>query len=154
LAYVTTGVVTGYGFAIFSGDLLLTLTGVTLSVWLWHLLCVGPVWFCAYRDIQLSALLMLTSEASSVGGILLLGIMVGADRIFVLDAAQITLEGVALEHVRLGMVLAVLAFGGCESATALGGEARNPLQNIPRAVLWSTVMAGTLFVMMSYIEIV
>jgi len=30
LAYVTTGVVTVYGFAIFSGDLLLTLTGVSL----------------------------------------------------------------------------------------------------------------------------
>jgi amino acid transporter len=154
LAYVTTGVVTVYGFAIFSGDLLLTITGVTLPVWLWYLLCVGPVWFCAYKDIQLSARLMLTIEAASVGAILILGIIVWAARGFVLDAAQITLEGVALEHVRLGMVLAVLAFVGFESATALGVEAQNPLQNIPRSVLWSTVMVGMLFVIMSYIEVV
>jgi len=154
LAYVTTGVVTVYGFAIFSGDLLLTLTGVPLPVWLWYILCVGMAWCCAYKDIQLSARLMLTIEAASVGAILILGIIVWAARGFALDTAQITLAGVAPENVRLGMVLAVLAFVGFESATALGGEAQNPLQNIPRSVLWSTVMVGTLFVIMSYIEVV
>jgi len=97
---------------------------------------------------------MLTIEAASVGAILILGIIVWAARGFALDTAQITLAGVAPENVRLGMVLAVLAFVGFESATALGGEAQNPLQNIPRSVLWSTVMVGTLFVIMSYIEVV
>jgi hypothetical protein len=42
---------------------------------------------------------------------------------------------------------------GFESATALGGEARNPLRTIPRAVIWSLILTGLFFVLMGYVEV-
>jgi len=49
--------------------------------------------------------------------------------------------------------LGVFSFIGFESATTLGGEAKNPLHNIPRAVIFSTVACGLFFVLMSYTQV-
>ena len=35
----------------------------------------------------------------------------------------------------------------------MGGEAQNPLRNVPKAVIWSLVFAGCWFVFMSYVEV-
>ncbi|MEI4279149.1 APC family permease [Klenkia terrae] len=45
----------------------------------------------------------------------------------------------------VGAVLAVAGFMGFESASTLGVEARRPLVAVPRAVLWTPVVAGVLF---------
>jgi amino acid transporter len=55
--------------------------------------------------------------------------------------------------VSLAVVACIFSLVGFESATALGGEARNPLRNVPRAVWWSLGIAGGFFVLMSYIEV-
>jgi len=51
------------------------------------------------------------------------------------------------------MVLAIFSFVGFESATAMGAEAKQPLVNIPKAVINSTLIAGAFFVLMSFIMI-
>jgi len=55
--------------------------------------------------------------------------------------------------VSLAVVACIFSLVGFESATALGGEARNPLRNVPRAVIWSLILTGLFFVLMSYVEV-
>lgn len=47
----------------------------------------------------------------------------------------------------LGIVVAVSAFVGFESATTLGGEAQKPFINVPRALTWTPIVTGVLFVL-------
>jgi amino acid transporter len=54
---------------------------------------------------------------------------------------------------RLGLVLALFSFVGFESATTLGSEARNPLKTIPRAVIQSALLAGGIFTICAYTEL-
>jgi amino acid transporter len=54
---------------------------------------------------------------------------------------------------RLGLVLALFSFVGFESATTLGSEARNPLRTIPRAVIQSALLAGAIFILCAYTEV-
>jgi amino acid transporter len=53
----------------------------------------------------------------------------------------------------LGLVLALFSFVGFESATTLGAEARNPLKTIPRAVIQSALLAGAIFILCAYTEV-
>src|SRR5258708_38416306 len=54
---------------------------------------------------------------------------------------------------RVGLVLALFSFVGFESATTLGAEARNPLKTIPRAVIQSALLAGAIFILCAYTEV-
>jgi amino acid transporter len=69
------------------------------------------------------------------------------------DPAQFRLRGVRWSGVRLGIVLAMFSFVGFESATTLGGEAKSPLQTIPRAVIQSALLSGLFFITASYTEV-
>ncbi|MDR3775043.1 MAG: APC family permease, partial [Terracidiphilus sp.] len=51
------------------------------------------------------------------------------------------------------LVLAMFSFVGFESATTLGGEAREPLKTIPRAVIQCAILAGFFFMLCSYSEV-
>jgi len=113
---------------------------------------VGGATFIAYRDVQVSARVMLWIEATAVA-------MIGTVLVLVLwrnglhvDQAQLHLRGVSASGVRLGVVLALFSFVGFESATSLGAEAVNPLRTIPRAVIQSAVFAGLFFVLCAYLE--
>jgi amino acid transporter len=53
----------------------------------------------------------------------------------------------------LAVVACIFSLVGFESATALGSEARNPLRNVPRAVIWSLILTGTFMVIMGYVEV-
>ena len=53
----------------------------------------------------------------------------------------------------LAVVACIFSLVGFESATALGGEAKNPKRNVPKAVIWSLIVTGVFFVFMSYVEV-
>jgi amino acid transporter len=110
-------------------------------------------WYIAYKDIKLSAKLMLMMEAVSLGLIIVLGGIVFFKSGYKVDMAQLTLKGVSFDSLRIGLVLAFFSFVGFESATVLGDEAKNPLKNIPKAVLISGAIVGTFFVIIGYVEI-
>jgi amino acid transporter len=63
------------------------------------------------------------------------------------------LRGMTGSGLRLGLVLALFSFVGFESATTLGAEARNPLRTIPRAVIQSALLAGAMFILCAYTEV-
>ncbi len=122
--------------------LLLTALAVLSSTWI------------AYRDIKISARVMLWFEAVSVTLISAIVLATlwkdGGPR---LDFDQITLKGVSSGGLRLGLVLAMFSFVGFESATTLGEEAKNPLRTVPRAVILSAVLSGVFFIACAYIEV-
>jgi amino acid transporter len=152
LAYFFTAIAVAAGFANY-GDIILAPLGITPSPISLIAVCVGVSWYIAYRDIQLSTVLMLLLEVASVGMILALGVIVVFKKGYVIDMAQLTLSDAPPSGIVSGLVLGVFSFVGFESATTLGSEAKNPLQNIPKAVIFSTVTCGLFFVLMSYIEV-
>jgi len=152
LAYVFTAMAVICGFANY-GAVLLSPLGIVPSPVFLFAICAGIAWYLAYKDIQLSTAVMLAIEAGSVGLILILGLIIVGHKGYVIDPAQLTLQDAKPSGIVFGLVLGVFSFVGFESATTLGDEAKNPLRNIPRSVIFSTVSCGLFFVVMSYIEV-
>jgi len=120
---------------------LLALAVTALSIWI------------AYRDVEISARLMLWIEAVSVSLILTVVIVLLVRHGWHLDRDQLHLNGMTGSGLRLGLVLALFSYVGFESATTLGSEARNPLHTIPHAVIQSAVLAGVFFIICAYVEV-
>lgn len=152
LAYLFTGIATLCGFANF-GAVLLGHIGIHPSPITMLAIGAGIAWYMAYKDISLSATMMLLLEGVSVGLILLLAVVVWAQKGFALDMAQVTLHGATPGGIAMGLVLVVFGFSGFESATSLGDEAKDPLKTIPKSVIQSTILAGLFFIMTAYIEV-
>jgi amino acid transporter len=109
--------------------------------------------FIAYRDVKLSAELMLWIEVVSVSLIAIVLLILPIRFGFHLDMAQFQLKGVNLSALGPALVLSIFSFVGFESATTLGGEVRDPLRAIPRAVLQCAILAGIFFMLCSYAEV-
>jgi amino acid transporter len=152
LAYLFTAIAVASGFANY-GEMLLAPLGITPSPIFLLSICFGLGWYIAYRDIQLSTVLMLLLEVASVTMIILLGVIVLFKKGYAIDMAQLTLRDTPPSGIVSGLVLGVFSFVGFESATTLGTEAKNPLRTIPRAVIFSTVACGLFFIVMSYVEV-
>jgi amino acid transporter len=140
------------GFSIFA-DTLLGMIGLHVPFIALFGLCVFVGWYCAWKNVQLSALLMLILEGISVSFIMLLCLIVLFQHDFALDSAQFTISTLHWSSVGLGVVVAIFSLVGFECATAFGDEAKNPLKTIPRAVSLSLVLAGAFFVFVTYVMV-
>jgi amino acid transporter len=109
--------------------------------------------FIAYRDVKLSAEVMLWIEAVSVTLILIVLLLLPMHIGFRLDTSQFRLQGASFSSMGPALVLSIFSFVGFESATTLGGEAREPLRTIPRAVLQCALLAGVFFMLCAYSEV-
>jgi amino acid transporter len=153
LAYVATGSSVIGGFYHYANLLLVDATGHTYSAVLLAILVTGVSIWIAYRDVKISARLMLWIEAASVSVIVVVVVLLLARHGWNVDREQLHLRGMTGSGLRLGLVLALFSFVGFESATTLGSEARNPLKTIPRAVIQSAVLAGAFFTVCAYAEV-
>ena len=153
LAYIATGASVIGGFYHYGNLLLRDATGHSTSAVFLALLATAVSIWIAWRDVKISARLMLWIEAISVSLILIVVILVLARTGFRLDTEQLYLRGMTGSGLRLGLVLALFSFVGFESATTLGSEARNPLKTIPRAVIQSALLAGAIFILCAYTEV-
>ncbi len=151
LAYTATGASVAGGFVNYANVLFVQVTGHPVSTVGLSIFCVVLSTWIAYRDVQVSAQMMLWMEAASVFAISVVMVLLLAKNGVHVDAAQVSLKGVSASGVRLGVVLALFSFVGFESATTLGEEARNPLRTIPRAVIQSAFFAGLFFVLCAYL---
>jgi amino acid transporter len=153
LAYIATGSSVIGGFYHYANLLLRDATGHVFSAVLLALLVTGVSIWIAYRDVQISARLMLWIEAASVSVIVVVVALLLFRHGWHWDAEQVHLQGMTGSGLRLGLVLALFSFVGFESATTLGTEARDPLRTIPRAVLQSAILAGVFFTVCAYSEV-
>jgi amino acid transporter len=153
LAYVATGSSVIGGFYHYANVLLHDATGHLYSSVLLAALVTGISIWIAYRDVKISARLMLWIEATSATIIVIVVVLLLIRHGWHLDWEQLHLHGMTGSGLRLGLVLALFSFVGFESATTLGSEASNPLKTIPRAVLQSSILAGAFFVLCAYAEV-
>jgi amino acid transporter len=114
--------------------------------------CAVAGWV-AYRDVKLSAELMLWIEVVSVSLILIVLAVMVYRYGFQFDLDQFRLKGTTMSSLGSALVLAMFSFVGFESATTLGNEAREPLRTIPRAVIQCAILAGVFFILCSYSEV-
>ncbi len=117
------------------------------------LFAVAASIFVAYRDIRISARLMMSIEGASMFLIALVIAITLFKHGLHLDISQFRLRGVSVQGVRMGGMLAIFSFVGFESATTLGSEAREPLRTIPRAVIFSALLSGCFFLICVYGEV-
>jgi amino acid transporter len=153
LAYIATGASVIGGFYHYGNLLVRDATGHGTSTVVLALLATASSIWIAWRDVKISARLMLWIEAVSVTFILIVVALVFVRQGWALDTQQLQLHGMSGSGLRLGLVLALFSFVGFESATTLGAEARNPLKTIPRAVIQSALLAGAMFTACAYAEV-
>ena len=142
------------GFAVMSSQLLSAL-GIHGTVTPFVFFAVsGLVGFMiAWKDVRLSAVLMLVLEGLSVACILALSAFILFKHGFHVDTRQVELKGANLKDMDFAIVVCIFSLVGFEAATTMGGEARNPLRNVPRAVTWSLLLTGAFMVVMCYVEV-
>ena len=106
----------------------------------------------AYKDVRLSAVLTLILEGLSVACILALSCFILFKHGSPIDSSQIRLHGFSLKGLDFAVVVCIFSLVGFEAASTMGGEARNPLKNVPKAVIWSLIITGLFMVVMCYVE--
>jgi len=109
--------------------------------------------FIAYRDVKLSAEVMLWIEAVSLGLIVIVLVLLPVHIGFHVDTSQFRLKGASFSGLGPALVLSIFSFVGFEGATTLGGEVRDPLRTIPRAVIQCALLAGGFFMICAYSEV-
>ena len=152
LAYIATGSSVIGGFYHYGKLLMHDATGHGTSTVFLSVLVTGVSMWIAWRDVKISARLMLWIEVVSVSLILLVVALVLVRHGWHIDREQLGLHGMTDSGLRLGLVLALFSFVGFESATTLGAEARDPLKTIPRAVIQSALLCGAIFTVCAYTE--
>jgi len=150
-AYGFIGLAGTTGFAIFSGKLL-EMIHVEAPPVLLFALCLGVSFLLAYKDIKISTLVMLGLEAFSCFFILVLCVVVFAHH-RAPDGAQFHFSELSLPKLGMGVVVAIFSLVGFESSTAFGEESINPLKTIPRSIIWSLILTGGFFIVVSYFEV-
>lgn len=153
LAYIATGSSVIGGFYHYANLLLHDATGHGFSAVVLALAVTGASVWIAWRDVKISARLMLWIEAVSVSVIVIVVALLLVRHGWHWDSDQLHLRGMSGSGLRLGLVLALFSFVGFESATTLGSEAHNPLKTIPRAVILSSILAGLFFTVCAYAEV-
>jgi amino acid transporter len=153
LAYLATGASVAGGAVYYASVLLQQFFHWAPSAIPTLAIVCGVAGWIAYRDIKLSAELMLWIEVASVSLILMVLLALVYHFGLQFDRDQFTLQGAHLASLGPALVLAMFSFVGFESATTLGVEARDPLRTIPRAVLQCALMTGAFFMLCSYSEV-
>lgn len=147
VAYVGCGI----ALAGAAANFMLLLFGSPGGIWPYvaYTLAIVLPWYVAYRDIRLSARLMLILEFSGMALISILVLAVFSKTGFHVYAPQLSLQGFSFHGLFLGLVLAIFANIGFESSTTLGEEAKNPLKTIPRAVVGAVAIAAVFYILSS-----
>jgi amino acid transporter len=153
VAYVATGVSVVGGFVHYANVVLAEFFGLSSPAAPLAIAVVAIAAWFAYRDVKVSASLMLYVEIASVLSISTVFALLLWQHGLHVDAAQLSLSGVRFTGVRLAVVLAMFSFAGFESATTLGQEVKDPLRTVPRSIIQSLVISGLFFIVASYVEV-
>jgi amino acid transporter len=149
-AYIFCGSACIAEFAIYAMSVTKVLLHLNLTAQAVMLAAAFSTGFVAYKNIKLSATLMLWLEFASISLILLVVALTLSHHGPNLDLPQLQLTAVKSENVRMGLVMAIFGFVGFESSASLGTEAHNPLKSIPQAIMRSVLLSGLFFVLCSY----
>ncbi len=152
-AYLGISIAGATGFTIFAGTLLGMIGINSVPPVVLFAVCVAISGFCAWKNVAVSAKVMLVLEGISMVLITLLCLVALHMHGFSIDQAQVDTSKIPYSSLGLGVVVAIFSLVGFESCTAFGDESRNPLKNIPRAVLQSLIISGAFFVFVTYVMV-
>jgi amino acid transporter len=124
----------------------------TLSPFLLFAISAAVGFTIAFKDVRLSAVLTLVLEGLSVACILALSAFILFKHGSPIDSSQLSFSGFGLKGLDFSVVVCIFSLVGFEAASTMGGEARNPLKNVPKAVIWSLILTGAFMVIMCYVE--
>ncbi|CAM2197953.1 Amino acid permease [Paraburkholderia kururiensis] len=150
-AYLLTATAVMSG-ALSYASMLMNVAGIRLPAGVIGLFFSIMAWYVAWKDVKISARLMLAIEGFSVLSITAVAIIVLRHE-GLLDYLQLDLASFNARGVRDGLMLAIFGYVGFESAASLGEEARSPLRNIPRAIALGILLSGLFFVTTAYVEV-
>jgi amino acid transporter len=142
-------------------------TGLLLQDWLGALgvgssrglllvLCLASLglgFYISYRDIRISAIVMLAIESFTLAAIGILMIIVLAEhkRGALFDSSQLSLKGASLHRILLGSATAIFAVASFECSATLGQESKEARKAIPRSLITSIIVCGGLLTVASYV---
>lgn len=104
------------------------------------------------RGIQISSLVTFSVESISIGVLAVLMIVYFAFNAPKVSFASVFVWNGNFDSLSIGIVVAVSAFVGFESPTTLGGEAYRPFVSVPRAITWTPIVTGVLFLLAATVE--
>ncbi len=105
------------------------------------------------RGIRISSRIVLVVEGVSVSIVVTL-LLVLLVQIGPIDpAAVLSVGGWSPAAIAAGSVIAITAFVGFESAATLGVEARTPLRTVPRAISWTVILSGGLYILAALTQV-
>ena len=114
------------------------------------------IWYVNYRDVKLSTNIMLIIELVSISLVIILAvaILIKVGSTSGLNTIPFQGNGNPISNIGSGIVIAILCFGGFESASSLGEESKNPKKIIPLAIGSTVLVAGVIFIFVSYAEVI
>ena len=126
-----------------------------LPMWAWSVLFIVGVFVIQYLGVRISTRVQLTLALASAAVVLAFFIKV------IMDAATTNLEPFNPSSAQdgwtgifFGVLYGVLIFVGFETAANLGEETAEPKRSIPRAVLYTVVIATVFYLIAAYAQIV
>jgi amino acid transporter len=142
------------GFGQFSSLFIGDITGLQIPWPIYAAIGGILIWWFAYNDIRFSTRLMLSLEFISIALTMLASILIiilshhtGSEAV-----KPFTLPHSGFSGMGGALVFGVMTFIGFEGAALLGEEAENPRKSVPKALLWSLIIAGTFFTFVSYAQ--
>lgn len=141
-------------FAVYFRDLLnlYSLHGDTWIFVLAGLLVTGGAAYVSYRDVRITAgVLVVVELAASFLIVLLMAIILVKHDGGVFDRQQFTLQGVNPHTIVLGTVFSCLTFVSFECSTTFGQEASRAKRDIPLSLYGVLAYGGLLLVFTSYV---
>ena len=130
--------------------------GFSLPWWLFMVVVVAIVAVAVYRGVELSAktVVILTAiEMLIVGVLSLWGIFSPGDGGLSLAPFNPS-EAPSFNGLYLAVVFSIFAFTGFEAPAPIAEESQNPQRNIPRGIMWSTIILGAFLLLTSFGQII
>ena len=126
-----------------------------LPMWAWSLVFVALVFVIQYLGVQISTRAQLSLALASAVVVLAFFIKVIVDApVTNLEPFKPSAAADGWTGIMFGVLYGVLIFVGFETAANLGEETAEPKRAIPRAVLYTVVIATIFYLIASYAQIV
>lgn len=144
----------GYYLAIVAAQLWPALAGSLLLPVLLIVVMAAGCLYLLVRGIRVSTRATLLVECVSV--LIILGLVVALLVVQgpTVDWSVLSLAGVRPADFAVGAAIALTAFVGFESSATLGVEARRPYATIPRAITWTVIGSGLLYLLAAVSQLV
>lgn len=156
LVYVGTPILVPPVFGTTMSGLLDRLFGVSIPWWILTLLLLVIAVILVIRGIEQSArvgMIFLCIEMTILGCFALYMVFNGGPH-GQQPASLLPTTAPSFGGIGLALVFGTLSFAGFESAATLGGETRDPLRVIPRALMLAVLIAGVFYAFVSYAAVV